>query len=194
MTGIVTSILDNVPSHPSENELNAVNEHFKVQFLPPNVTAIIQPLDQGLISLTKKHYKKNLLQRALFFSTGTEKYLKNLNLDDCFILLKKAWESLEKTTLHKVWRSILGDSLISDQNRPVDESSNFGNEISDPFVVCNNNTSKSPATRVEEESLDFLQQFSDRIVNVFPNSHFSVHETRYHLSQWLNEADNDDCR
>ncbi|XP_043461946.1 tigger transposable element-derived protein 2-like [Leptopilina heterotoma] len=46
VTGIVTLLLDNAPAHPSLSELNAVNENFKVQFLPPNVTAIIQPMDQ----------------------------------------------------------------------------------------------------------------------------------------------------
>lgn len=39
-------IIDNTPTHPSFDKLNSVNEYFKVQFLPPNVTVLIQPLNQ----------------------------------------------------------------------------------------------------------------------------------------------------
>ena len=31
------------------------------KFLPPNVTALIQPMDQGVIQAVKKSYKKKVL-------------------------------------------------------------------------------------------------------------------------------------
>lgn len=45
-------LLDNAPSHPSEKEL--VKEDIKVIFLPPNVTSLIQPMDQGVIEWLKR--------------------------------------------------------------------------------------------------------------------------------------------
>jgi len=51
-------ILDNAPSHLSEDKLNFVNENFKILFLPPNVTVILQPMDQGIIEQTKQNYYK----------------------------------------------------------------------------------------------------------------------------------------
>lgn len=52
-TGKVILILDNAPTHPPLEEINSVNENFEVVYLPANVTALIQPLDQGLIAITK---------------------------------------------------------------------------------------------------------------------------------------------
>ena len=50
-------ILDNTPSHPSVNFLNAIDPQFRVVFLLPNVTALVQPMDQCVIESMKKNYK-----------------------------------------------------------------------------------------------------------------------------------------
>jgi len=44
--------LDNAPSHPSEEEL--MKRDIKAIFLPPNVTSLIQPMDQGVIEWLKR--------------------------------------------------------------------------------------------------------------------------------------------
>ncbi|KAH8038476.1 hypothetical protein HPB51_001649 [Rhipicephalus microplus] len=63
--GKVVLILDNASVHVALDNLTAV----KLAFLPPNTSAIAQPLDQGIIravkQLYKKLYKKNLLRRFL---------------------------------------------------------------------------------------------------------------------------------
>jgi hypothetical protein len=46
-------VLDNAPSHLAE-KLNIVDPHFKVMFFPANTTAIIQPMDQGVIEKLKR--------------------------------------------------------------------------------------------------------------------------------------------
>lgn len=43
--GKILLLLDNAPAHPPAEELNAVNENVEVVYLPPNVTALIQPMD-----------------------------------------------------------------------------------------------------------------------------------------------------
>ncbi|XP_011706971.1 PREDICTED: jerky protein homolog-like, partial [Wasmannia auropunctata] len=43
-------LLDNAPSHPSAEHLNAISERCQVKYLPPNVTLLIQPMDQGIIA------------------------------------------------------------------------------------------------------------------------------------------------
>lgn len=48
-TGKVLLIIDNAPTHPPVETLNAIDDDFEVQFLPPNVTALLQPMDQGII-------------------------------------------------------------------------------------------------------------------------------------------------
>lgn len=111
-------ILDNAPSHPPLEELNIVNENVEVIYLPPNVTALIQPMDQGTISITKKFYKKNVLRSILFADTveGVDNFLKDFNLRDCFPLLKSARNLLQNSTLNKVWKPILGDTFLINKN------------------------------------------------------------------------------
>ena len=55
-------LLDNAPCHPSADKLNDVDPQFTVQYLPPNVTSVVQPLDQGVIVCMKKNYKKIFLR------------------------------------------------------------------------------------------------------------------------------------
>ena len=56
-------VLDNCPAHPDAQEL--VNENIVAKYLPPNVTSLIQPMDQGVLESLKRRYKKKLLHRLL---------------------------------------------------------------------------------------------------------------------------------
>ena len=50
----VLLLLDNCKSHKVEN---LALPHVEVQFLPPNTTSKIQPIDAGIIMSFKKHYR-----------------------------------------------------------------------------------------------------------------------------------------
>ncbi|XP_023224155.1 jerky protein homolog-like [Centruroides sculpturatus] len=52
-TGKVLLLIDNAPSHPSNILLERENGKFKIVFLPPNITSILQPMDQGVIESFK---------------------------------------------------------------------------------------------------------------------------------------------
>lgn len=52
--GKVILLLDNAPSYPSREKLNTIHPDFEVMYLPPNVTALIQPMDQSPISSTDR--------------------------------------------------------------------------------------------------------------------------------------------
>ena len=52
-------LLDNAPSHIHNLQLTYV----RIEMLPPNTTAHIQPTDAGIIKNFKLHYKKKLLQQ-----------------------------------------------------------------------------------------------------------------------------------
>ena len=54
-------ILDNAPSHSKTDGIN-FDPSFEILFLPPNCTAILQPLHQNLIQNVKVIYGKQLLQ------------------------------------------------------------------------------------------------------------------------------------
>lgn len=56
----VLLFLDNATCHPRLNLSNV-----KLIFFPPNTTAVLQPLDQGVIKAVKGHYRKFLLRRVI---------------------------------------------------------------------------------------------------------------------------------
>jgi hypothetical protein len=47
------SLLDNAPSRPNEDILKSEGGNIFVKYLPPNMTALIQPMDQGVIQNMK---------------------------------------------------------------------------------------------------------------------------------------------
>ncbi|CAF4930887.1 unnamed protein product, partial [Rotaria sp. Silwood2] len=57
--------LDNAPVHPQDIQL----ENIKLKFSPPNTTAIIQPMDQGIIRAFKAHYRRYLVKHIIANAT-----------------------------------------------------------------------------------------------------------------------------
>lgn len=132
----VLLILDNAPSHPSEDQLNSIHENFKVMYLPPNVTAVLQPMDQGVIEQTKKIYKKNVLRLLLMGTLKQTKFLKQLTILDCCNMIAEAWNNVSINNLRKAWKNLLPienttDSTSSDN---CDEFDSFFDQV--PNEIC----------------------------------------------------------
>ncbi|KAK9759302.1 DDE superfamily endonuclease [Popillia japonica] len=108
-SGKVLLISDNATTHHSVEVLNDINQNFEGQILPPNVTATLQPMDQGVIVNTKRSYRKQLLHRLLLAEKEEESvilFVKKVNLKDCIYMLTDAWESLTETNLQRAWRKL----------------------------------------------------------------------------------------
>lgn len=100
-------ILDNAPSHPKENHINT-DPNFRVLFLPPNCTAILQPMDQNLIQNIKVRYRKNILNHILLKDDANiTSVLKAFNLRNAVLLLNSAWLDITKNNIAKSWSNLL---------------------------------------------------------------------------------------
>jgi hypothetical protein len=53
-------LLNNAPSHPSMSILTSEDGNIFVLYLPPNVSSIAQPMDQGVMETMKSLYKKKI--------------------------------------------------------------------------------------------------------------------------------------
>lgn len=62
-------LVDNAPTHPQ----NLQNGDIIVRFVPPNVTSLIQPLEQGVIKTFKRHYREAFLRHLLSQETNKSK-------------------------------------------------------------------------------------------------------------------------
>ena len=56
-------VLDNCSAHPNEDELVSEDQKIVAKFLPPNVTSLIQPMDQGVLESLKRCYRRKLLEK-----------------------------------------------------------------------------------------------------------------------------------
>lgn len=54
----VLIVLDNAPTHPTQELLERENGQFKTIFLPSNVTSMLQPIDQSVIETMKRQYRR----------------------------------------------------------------------------------------------------------------------------------------
>ena len=114
-------VLDNCSAHPDSSELVSDDGKITVKFLPPNVTSLIQPMDQGVLQAVKRRYKKKLL-RALIIGddrgVSLIDFLKSVTMKTVVNLVAEAWKEIEPSTLRKSWQKILPIHVPSFKSRP----------------------------------------------------------------------------
>ena len=103
-------VLDNCSAHPDPKEFVSGDRKVKARFLPPNVTALIQPMDQGVIQSVKRRYKKKLLRRLIIeddMGTSIVGFSKGVNLRIVVDLVHESWMEITKDTLRWSWQTTL---------------------------------------------------------------------------------------
>ena len=76
-------------------------------FLPPNVTSVVQHLDQGIIASFKFQYKKKLLQWVLSqYDNATLKDLRKVvpNIRQAIMWSYEVWSELDAQLVKNCWR------------------------------------------------------------------------------------------
>ncbi|XP_043485190.1 jerky protein homolog-like [Leptopilina heterotoma] len=81
----------------------------EAKFLPPNVTSLIQPMEQGVIEKLKKIYRKSLLRDMLIEKDeeSLSKYLKDFNILNCCTFIAMAWREISPTNIIRAWRKLI---------------------------------------------------------------------------------------
>lgn len=104
-------LLDNAPSHPSSETLQSDDGMIKTMFLPPNTTAAIQPMDQGVLDPCKQRYKKKLLSHIILENESADKsvpdILKGITIKSVVHWIAAAWEEASAESLQKAWNKLL---------------------------------------------------------------------------------------
>lgn len=99
-------LIDNAPSHPSDMRL--VCGDIKAVFLPPNVTSLLQPMDQGVLQNIKLSYRKMLL-RYLIEENGSLPILEKLKkhtLKDVIYWVAESWQNTSVNLLQRSWKML----------------------------------------------------------------------------------------
>jgi len=94
--------LDNAPVHPPDVDL----QNIKLKFFPANTTALIQPLDQGIIRTFKAYYRRFLVKHVIASSTVamTADDIKVTALDAVHCI-DSAWNAVTETTIRNTFRA-----------------------------------------------------------------------------------------
>jgi hypothetical protein len=105
-------ILDNAPSHPQNT--NVIFKEIQVFFLPANTTAVLQPMDQGVIKAFKSCYLRRTFTKAIaaIDSDASEgpkenklkEFWKRFNILDGMKTVRDAQSEVKVTTLKEVWK------------------------------------------------------------------------------------------
>lgn len=117
-------LIDNAPTHPGADELKYGD--IRVQFLPANVTALIQPMDQGAIETLKRLYRRKLLSKIIDNDEDEEpndiiSTLKQITIKDVIYMTAAAWEEETAVALNKTWRKLwpnVPTTVSQNENEP----------------------------------------------------------------------------
>lgn len=104
-------LLDNATTHPDAQYLK--DKDIRAVFLPPNVTSLIQPMDQGVLASLKKRYRRKLLSSLILTMEEDNDLLsklKKIDLLDVIGWVTQCWDELEPITLVRSWRKLLKHS------------------------------------------------------------------------------------
>lgn len=113
-------LLDNAPIHPKDFELSNI----ELFFFPPNTSALIQPLDQGIIKSFKDHYKK-LVAMSMNFNLDNnvtqETWCKKIDLYQTVFWIFKAWNSVKPETISNCFTKSFENAYVKEVNAEYDD-------------------------------------------------------------------------
>ena len=95
---IILLIIDNALVH----KLNKEYSNISLLFLPPNTSAIIQPLDQGIAKSIKSRFRVKL-NNFLIAHMDDINPLKKINILDPILWLMNIWKEMDDSVLYNCW-------------------------------------------------------------------------------------------
>lgn len=101
-------LIDNATCHPAQDVLMSADKKIVVMFLPPNVTSVLQPMDQNVLRLLKLHYRNKLLSQIISNGNVADS-LKKIDLRQAIVLLNESWQQIKSETIAHCWKRILDE-------------------------------------------------------------------------------------
>ena len=104
--GKVVLLLDNCAGHKVPANIQE-DSYFKIMYLPPNTTSLIQPLDQGIFAKIKILYRHKILRRATTHIGGVTEFHKYFSLKDCIDAVEQSWTEVTLENIRNAWKKII---------------------------------------------------------------------------------------
>ena len=97
-------LLDNCTAHSREFDLPPGN--ISVLYLPPNVTPLVQPMDQGVIQNMKLYYRRVFLRKHTNHEGTLKDFQRTYTIRDAVFNVACPWNSMKGKTVRQVWRKL----------------------------------------------------------------------------------------
>ncbi|XP_040355873.1 tigger transposable element-derived protein 4 [Ixodes scapularis] len=141
----VVFIVDNCPAHGEVDGLKSII----LEFMPPNATAVIQPMDQGVIQNLKVYYRRQLLHRMLLCADSGKDY--SVNLLSALHMLTYAWEQVKVSTVQRCFHHA---GFARQEVIPEEEGDTADADAADADILFGQLVSSTSFTRQDYETLD----------------------------------------
>lgn len=173
-------IVDNASSHGTSEVLEE-SEDIKILYLPPNMTAYLQPLDQHIIKSLKMRYRSHLLTTLASKSATIDVALKSLNLKDVVFLITEAWNEVPISVITNGFKHLFADQI--ELNLPA---FHFTSEDDIPLVqLYNNVVANNESTEADIMEWASGEQDPERLDKDTEDISASVEETEDHDSPMI---------
>ncbi|XP_003742240.1 tigger transposable element-derived protein 1-like [Galendromus occidentalis] len=137
----VLLLMDNAGGHAQDLEYAGV----RVEFLPPNTTSLIQPMDQGVIRAFKALYTRSVLQHLVRGMDVEEcfsmkEYWRSFTIAVCLEMIQGALSGMKAETVKASWKKLWPDLVeVDSTNAPqtvcesvIDESVQLAQRLGGP--------------------------------------------------------------
>lgn len=164
-----TLVLDICSAHGSSDELKTADGGFTTVFLPPNTTAVLQPLDQNVIQMVKANYRQTMLKEILGRPGEFSDNVKRINIKEAIFWVAEAWEKVPAESIAKSWKLLFTEPAFDDED---DEPLSI---IRDRLATIRQVvTDKADPDDDDDENAEFEILSDADIVNAVlnPNTHF----------------------
>ena len=142
-------LMDNCKSHKCKAYTN-----IKIVFLPKNTSALIQPLDMGIIHSVKQRYRRKIGSFMAESVDDESISLKKIRVLEIILWIDTIWKSLEEAIVKNCWKKA-GLYILDDEEK---EKINNEHEKNDLFE-SNSASTEDPCYLISEiEVVNFDEQ------------------------------------
>ena len=153
-------LLDNAASHP--RDLTEVHPHIKVVFLPANTTSLLQPMDQGIISIFKSHYLKITMNNIIHSDNEVEDVTsiwKKFTLKDAIENIEDACTQVPQTAMNGVWKKVWPQCVTT---TPAYLNKSINDEVNEMVQLAHHEGFSDVST---EDIQEVLQSYNEPLKN-----------------------------
>ena len=120
-------LVDNCKAHPKG--LKSDDGKIRCMFLPANTTSLIQPMDQGPISVFKRTFRSSIVRDIINRDTSIKAFIKFIHSNILYVIQRCAsiWSNISKTSFVSSWHNLKYnlDVAHEEENFQLDEMINF---------------------------------------------------------------------